>query len=282
MDTLRPLPDVTDLETARALIATLHAELTQAQHENARLRHQLDVLCRRLFGKKAERVDPRQLQLALEQLANEPGAVTEPIEMDSGETSVRGHARRRPHGRQVLPADLPRETITIDIPEAAKTCPCGTRKTVIGTIDSEELDYVPASFGILQTSRLKSACAACHEGVVEAPAPVQAVEKSLASEGLLAHVVVSKYADHLLLHRLAGIFAHHGVTLALSTLYDWVADVATALAPLGAQFRREITASAYLHTDDCAASITIAGRVASEVDVTRASHTFRTRPLRPW
>ena len=170
--------------------------------------------------------------------------------MDSGETPVRGHAWRRPHNRQVLPADLPRETITVDIPEAAKTCACGTRKTVIGTIDSEKLDYVPASFRILQTSRLKYACPACHEGVVEAPAPAQAVEKSLAAEGLLAHVVVSKYADHLPLHRLAGIFARHGVTLAPSTLCDWVADVATALAPLGAQLRREITASAYLQTDD--------------------------------
>lgn len=250
MNTPPPLPDLTDLDTARVLLATLHAELTQARHENARLRQQLDVLCRRLFGKKAERVDPRQLQLALEQLANEPGAVTEPIEMDSGETPVRGHARRRPHGRQVLPADLPRETITIDIPEAAKTCACGTRKTVIGTIDSEKLDYVPASFRILQTSRLKYACPACHEGVVEAPAPAQAVEKSLAAEGRLAHVVVSKYADHLPLHRLAGIFARHGVTLAPSTLCDWVADVATALAPLGARLRREITASAYLQTDD--------------------------------
>jgi transposase len=170
--------------------------------------------------------------------------------MDSGETPVRGHARRRPHGRQVLPADLPRETITVDLPEAAKTCACGTRKAVIGTIDSEKLDDVPASFRILQTSRLKYACPACHDGVVEAPAPAQAVEKSLAAEGLLAHVVVSKYADHLPLHRLAGIFARHGVRLAPSTLCDWVADVATALAPLGAQLRREITASAYLHTDD--------------------------------
>ena len=250
MDTLHPLPDVTDLETARALIATLHAELAQAQHENARLRQQLDVLCRRLFGKKAERADPRRLQLALEQLSNEPGAVTEPVEMDSGETPVRGHARRRPHGRQVLPADLPRETITVDLLEGAKTCACGTRKTVIGTIDSEKLDYVPASFRILQTSRLKYACPACHDGVVEAPAPAQAVEKSLAAEGLLAHVVVSKYADHLPLRRLAGIFARHGVTLAPSTLCDWVADVAAALAPLGAQLRREITASPYLQTDD--------------------------------
>ena len=78
--------------------------------------------------------------------------------MDSGETPVRGHVRRRPHGRQVLPAHLPREIVTIDVDEAEKTCACGTRKTVIGTIDSEKLDYVPASLRIRQTSRLKYAC----------------------------------------------------------------------------------------------------------------------------
>jgi transposase len=242
--------DVTDLEEARALIATLQTELARAQRETAQLRHQIDVLCRRLFGKQSEKVDPRQLQLALEQLANEPGPVTEPIEMDSGETPVRGHVRRQAHGRQILPSGLPREVITVDVPDTAKTCGCGTRKVVIGTIDSEKLDYVPASLRIRQTSRLKYACPVCHDGVVEAPAPPQAIEKSLAAEGLLAHVVVSKYADHLPLHRLSGILAREGLTLAPSTLCDWVADVATALAPIDAQLRQEVTASGYLQTDD--------------------------------
>jgi hypothetical protein len=89
------VPDVTDLTTARALIATLHDELTKAQRENASLRHQLDVLCQRLFGKKSERVDPRQLQLALAQLANEPGPVSEPVEMDRARrrsAAIRGAA----------------------------------------------------------------------------------------------------------------------------------------------------------------------------------------------
>lgn len=249
MDDTQP-PALTDLETARAIIATLEAALATSQRENAQLRHHIDVLCRRLFGKKSEKVDPRQLQLALEQLANEPGPVTEPIEMDSGETPVRGHVRHRPHGRQVLPAGLPREVVTIDIPDEAKTCACGTAKTVIGTIDSEKLDYVPASLRVVQTSRLKYACPACHDGVVEAAAPPQAVEKSLAAEGLLAHVVVSKYADHLPLHRLSGILAREGVALAPSTLCDWVADVATALAPIETQLRLEVTATDYLQTDD--------------------------------
>lgn len=95
---------VQDLDTACAVISTLQDQLTAIRRENAALRHQLDVLCQRLFGKKSERVDPRQLQLALGQLANEPGPVTEPVEMDSGETPVRGHTRRRPTGRRPLPA----------------------------------------------------------------------------------------------------------------------------------------------------------------------------------
>jgi hypothetical protein len=80
-----------------------------------------------LFGKKSARVDARQLQLALEQLANEPGAVTEPIEMYSGDTPVRGHTRRRPTGRRPLPGHLPRRRIEIDVPEADKQCASGAR-----------------------------------------------------------------------------------------------------------------------------------------------------------
>jgi transposase len=76
------------------------------------------------------------------------------------------------------------------------------------------------------------------------------VDKALAGEGLLAHVVVSKYVDHLPLHRLEGIFARHGVTLARTTLCEWVAAVATALSPVGDQLRREVTATDYLQTDD--------------------------------
>jgi hypothetical protein len=88
--------DVTDLATAQALIATLREELTRTQRENAALRHQLDILCQRLFGKKSERVSPDQLRLAFAQLANEPGPVTDPVEMASarvGRAAVSGGRR---------------------------------------------------------------------------------------------------------------------------------------------------------------------------------------------
>lgn len=251
MDQTRALDTaIDDLPTARALIASLQDQLNKSQREIATLRHQLDVLCQRLFGKKSERVDPRQLQLALEQLANEPGPITEPIEMDSGETPVRGHARRRPMGRRPLPGHLPRRRVEVDIADSDKHCACGEPRTRIGEDVSEKLEYEPASFIIVETIRPKYACPHCHEGVMQAPAPPQAVEKSLAGEGLLAHVVVSKYVDHLPLHRLEGIFARERIDLPRSTLCGWVADVATALAPIGEQLRREIVAADYLQTDD--------------------------------
>jgi transposase len=256
MDQTRALNNaVDDLATARALIASLQDQLTTSQREVAALRHQLDVLCQRLFGKKSERVDPRQLQLALEQLANEPGAVSEPVEMDSGETPVRGHSRRRPTGRRPLPAHLPRRRVEIDVAEADKQCPCGHLRTRIGEEVSEKLEYEPASFVVIETVRPKYACPHCHAGVVEAPAPPQAVEKSLAGEGLLAHVVVAKYVDHLPLHRLAGIFARDRIDLPRSTLCGWVADVATAMAPIGEHLRREITAADYVQTDDTTVTV---------------------------
>jgi transposase len=247
--------DVGDLATAQALIATLRDELTRTQRENATLRHQLDVLCQRLFGKKSERVSPDQLRLAFAQLANESGPVTEPVEMDSGERPGRPRRRGRPSGRHPLPTHLPRQRVEIDGPDADTICACGHTKTRIGEAVAEKLEYVPASLRVIETARFKYACPQCHEGVIEAVAPPQAVEKSLAGEGLLAHVVVSKYVDHLPLYRLSRILLRERVDVSRATLCGWVADVAAALAPIGDQLRREITAANYLHTDDTPVTI---------------------------
>jgi transposase len=249
--------DVTDLVTAQALITTLRQEIARSQQENATLRAQLDALCRRLYGKSSERVSPDQLRLAFTQLANEPGPATDPVEMDSGERPGPEKRRRarRPTGRRPLPAHLPRRRVEIDVPEVDKTCACGHTKIRIGETVAEKLEYVPASLHVIETARLKYACAHCHAGVVEATAPAQAVEKSLAAEGLLAQVVVAKYVDHLPLYRQSRIFLRDGVDLSRSTLCGWVADVATALAPIGVELRRQIVAASYLHTDDTTITI---------------------------
>ena len=250
-------PDtVADLATARAVIADLQAALGRVEQENTLLRQKLDVLCHKLFGKKSESVSADQLRLAFAQLAEELKPREEPTEMDTGERPGKQHRRpARPTGRRPLPAALPRHRVEIDVPDADKVCACGTLKARIGEAMSEKLDYVPATVRVIETVRLKYACPRCHDGVTEAVAPPQAVERSLATEGLLAHVVVSKYLDHLPLYRLERIFQREHLDLSRATLCGWVADVATTLAPIGEELRRQVTTASYLQTDDTPVTI---------------------------
>jgi transposase len=246
---------VTDLAAAQALITRQQATLDQLQRENTVLREKIDALCRKLFGQSSERVTDEQLRLAFAELGTPSPVAGEPTETDSGERPGPVRARRRPTGRRPLPASLPHDRVEVDVAEADKTCACGAAKTRIGETVSEKLDYIPARLKVVVLARAKYACPRCHDGVVEAPAPPQAIEKSLATEGLLAQVVIAKYVDHLPLYRQALIFAREGLDLSRSTLCDWVADVAEALAPIGAQIRREIVAADYLQTDDTSVTI---------------------------
>jgi len=145
---------------------------------------------------------------------------------------------------------LPRERVEIDVPDTDKQCACGRSKTRIGETVSETLDYVPARLRVVETARPKYARPHGHDGVIQASAPPQAAERSLATEGLLAHVVVSKYVDHLPLYRLEGIFDREHLDLSRATLCGWVADAATALTPIGEELRRQVVAATYLQTDD--------------------------------
>jgi transposase len=254
-----------DLAEARRLISSLQSErrvlheerqllsdqLERTRRENEQLKHKLDVLCRRLFGRKSEKVDPSQLRLALDLLEAEPEAESKPLEADSGESPRRERKRRRGRstGRQALPPELPRQVVTRDVPEGERVCACGAEKPVIGEDVSEKLEYVPASFHVIQTRRIKRACPKGH-GMSVGPAPPQAIEKSLAGEGLLAHVVVSKFGDHLPLHRQEEILGRHGVHLPRSTLCNWVEGVAAAFSPIVQHMRSELLATDYLQTDD--------------------------------
>ena len=243
-----PLPQ--DLASAHQLITTLHQELSKSRNEIALLRHKLDALCRKLFGKKTEKVSPDQLALAFEQLANETAAPSEPVETDSGESPTK-ERRRKPTGRRPIPANLPRQIVVQDVTEGQKRCACcGGAKVKIGEDVSEKIDYVPASVVVRQTVTPKYACPRCHDGVTSAPAAPQAVERGLAAEGLLAYVTISKFQDHLPLFRLERILLRHGIDVSRSTLCGWVADVAQALEPIYAHLRKLIVTCDYLQTDD--------------------------------
>jgi transposase len=244
------LPISEELARARALIVAQREQIERQKQELALLKRELERLARKLFKKKSEKLDPQQLQLILDILSQAPELAQDegPVEMDSGEVPVPEVRRKR--GRRPLPRHLPRRRVLVDLSEAEKRCACGREKRVIGEARSEKLNYVPAVLEVVETVIPKYACPGCHDGVSMAAAPPQAFEKSLAAEGLLAHVVVSKYADHLPLHRQEVIFKRHGIDLPRSTLVGFVAQVAQVLEPIARELKRQVLQSDYLQTDD--------------------------------
>ena len=141
-----PSREPKSFKEALSLIARLRTE-------NALLRAKLDVLCRRLFGRKSDQVDPRQLQLAIEQLDNERAGGQVPVEMDSGERPQPERKVKARTGRQRLPSTLPRRVVRLEPNVAERTCQCGTAKQRIGEERSEKLDYIPATFEVVETVR---------------------------------------------------------------------------------------------------------------------------------
>ena len=167
-------------------------------------------------------------------------------------------ARRR-RNRGALPAHLPRIETIVDIDD--KTCPCCKGELHrIGEDVSERLDVIPARFRVLVTRRPKYACRACEEGVVQAPAPARLIEGGLPTEATVAHVLVSKYADHLPLYRQAQIYARQGIDLDRSTLADWVGHAAWHLRPVHERLLEHIRASTKIFADETTAPVLDPGR----------------------
>lgn len=236
-----------------AEMEVLRAQLVGHERRIRTLQAKLDELARRVFGKKSEKLDPRQLRLALDLLTSavELSPEGEPIESDSGESLPPSPRKRsKSRGRRPLPKSLPRRQVVVDLPESEKRCALGHDLQRIGQSVSEKIDFVPASYTVVETLVPRYSCPKCHDGVKSAKAPAQAVEKGLAAEGFIAQVVVSKYADHLPLHRQSRILARQGLDFRRSTLCDLVEAAAEALQPIAEELRRQVLASDYLQTDD--------------------------------
>jgi transposase len=146
---------------------------------------------------------------------------------------------------------LPRVRIEHDLTEAEKACPgCGEQRRRFGEDTRERLDYKPASFFIAEHARFKYVCGQCDGHLSAAAYPAEVVPQCIAGPGLLAHVILSKYHDHLPLHRLEGMLERHGVPLLRSTLSDWMAGCAAALAPLYFLMCDRVRQSRVIHTGD--------------------------------
>src|SRR5664279_2576402 len=260
-----PLP--ADPAALRSFAAELQTELARNEIELAanaaeihaktlhieKLKMQLAVLRRARFGRSSEKLDHdiEQLELLIGELEEDVAAQDARANDDAAKTSSTAPAKPRPRkqpGRKPLPEHLPREIVTH---EPACTCPgCGgTTFSRIGQDEREVLEYVPSSFKVIEHVRPKLSCRSC-ETIVQAPMPSLPIERGRPGPGLIAHVVVSKFADHTPLHRQAGIYAREGVELDRATLAGWVGQAEFLLAPLADAIGRHVRSGPVLHADD--------------------------------
>jgi len=263
------LPSASDeleqLRRENQLLRARQQQLTEALAEQTRqrekLEYQFQLLLRRFTGRSSEKLDKNQLALfekLLEELAPTMSTESAIAPMAPG-ASVQGAA----HGRRKIPANLPREQVIHDLPEEEKPCPCcGKMRCVIGKQVHEKLKWVPAKVTVIEHVRLTYACRHCEQAatpsgpqIVTADQPLSPIEKGLAEPSLLAQVIVSKYSDHLPLHRLERILERHGIDIARSTMCDWMRDCAVLLKPLYALMVKEVLQSKVIHTDDTSVQV---------------------------
>ena len=199
-------------------------------------------LQRALYGRRAERLDPDQLQFALEDVEQSLGTAEAAVDQ-AGAAAPRAQRRPPRRNRGALPKHLPREEVVIEPEDRACPC-CGGALHVIGEDVSEQLDVVPAQFKVRRIRRPRYGCRACESAVVQAPAPPRPIDGGLPTEAMVAHVMISKYLDHLPLYRQAQIYARQGIDLDRSTLANWVGRAAWWLAPLQDCLLTEIVGSA--------------------------------------
>jgi len=267
-----PLPDLDalDIEALKALILAQHEdrqrqleeldrqraelaqhrtqyqdELRERSEQIEHLRLVVEKLRRMLFGRKSEKLSIQldQLELQLEELEAIHATLASVPMGDAQADNTGAEPARKP-----LPEYLPRHIVTHEPKESC--CPeCGGDLRHFGDDVSEQLDYVPEIFRVIRHVRPKFACSKC-ESVVEAPAPSRPIARGLAAPGLLAHVLVSKYADHCPLYRQSEIYARQRVELDRSTLAGWVGATSELLAPLVDAVRRHVLGATKLHADD--------------------------------
>src|ERR1700704_2080490 len=258
------LPDLDTLnhEALKALIVAQHAQilskdeqllhrdeqLASREEEIERLKLLIAKLRRMQFGRKSEKLDRQieQLELRLDELAaNRAEKIASTSATPTSAPVVNQTAKR---ARQPLPAHLPRETRKV-LPKQ-EACPdCGGKLKQLGEDVSETLEYVPEHFKVIRQVRPKLACACCDK-IVQAEAASRPIARGMAGPGLLAHVLVSKYCDHLPLYRQSEIYAREGVELDRSTMAEWVGGCSRLLEPLVEALRRQVMSAEKLHADD--------------------------------
>ncbi len=252
------LPD--DPALLKALIAALRAEnatisATLRAHDQLiqTLRLRIAKLKKQVFGQSSEKIEREieQLELALEDLliasAESETTVPDDDQEEAALEAAKDTADRPPRRRPRVSDSTPRERQELD---PGSCCPdCGGDLRVVGEDVSEMLDLIAAQLKVVQIARPKKSCRRC-ERMVQVPAPSRPISGSMAGAGLLAHILVSKFDDHLPLYRQQEIFARMGADIPDSTLVDWCGRAMKVLAPLIERIEADVMASDLLHADD--------------------------------
>jgi transposase len=229
-----------------------------------------------LFGARSEKADPDTFQLAFEDLETGIEAIHAENEAsgDIGETVKPAPKRKANRGH------LPRHLARIEeiIAPESTTCDCGCQRHVIGEDVSERLHIVPAQFSVIVTRRPKYACRVCENGIIQVKAPASLIPSGMATEATVAHIIVSKYADHLPLYRQSQIFARQGVNLDRSTLASWVGRAAFALRPVFDALITDLKGSSKLFMDETTAPVLDPGKRKTK----RGYFWALARDDRPW
>jgi transposase len=253
-ETQHILPDLDSLDSAalKALIRFQQELIVSSRTEIENLKLLIAKLRRMQFGTRSEKLDRHieQLELRLEDLESSEMQASEmapdpavPAAIVEALLPVRKHPVRK-----ALPASLPRET-AMHMPDQTACPDCGGALRPLGEDVSETLEYVPASFKVIRHVRPKLSCGGC-DRIVQKAAPSRAIDRGLPGPGLLAHVLVAKYADHLPLYRQEAIYARSDVELSRSTLAGWVGASCRTMAPLSEALRRYVLEAGKLHGDD--------------------------------
>lgn len=237
-------------ELQRVLEATA-ADYSQLQEKHAELAETLALFRRYVFGPRRERLADDPGQGHLFDLHNATLTAEAAVTPETDATASGDQAKAARPKRRTSLDHLPHISIEYDLSQAEKTCfCCGGAKQRIGEDRSRELEFTPAKLEVKVHVLPKYACPKCRDGVTSPPVPPKPVPGGIAGPGLVAFVLVSKFADHLPLYRLEDILMRHGVSLARSTLCDWVRNAADLLGPLAELQKSRVLQSPVLWTDD--------------------------------
>lgn len=234
------------IEAALNLLSKARHNADALTHKNRELELKLQQLMRERTGRRTEKIPDDQLALALAH-ANDDELMDDEVEAgfdeDLDDVEATEERPKRKAKRKKLSDKLPRQVHEHLVADSDRCCPdCGKPMASMGFDTSEVLDFIPARFIVREHRREKVACGGCKSSVVTAPGPMKVIDKGLPSAGLLAHILVNKYQDHLPLSRQAAIFEREGVELAESTLGGWVRQAGEQLEPLVKQL--------WTHLDD--------------------------------